>query len=238
VTWSIVARDPESGRFGIAAASFFFALGALVPHASRDGAIATQALINPTSGPRGLRLLAEGLPAERVRDLLAELDAGREARQLHLVDREGRGAAWTGAACVPCCGHRVEEGVSVAGNMLAGPDVLDATLDSWRRSAVKPFVERLLAAMDAGEAAGGDSRGRQSAVLRIQGGESFPRLDLRVDDHAAPLVELRRLYGVAKERFLAFSTAFPEAELDAGIIDRAVIERRIAELAGTTAGRV
>jgi uncharacterized Ntn-hydrolase superfamily protein len=228
MTWSILARDPETGRFGIAAASRFFALGAVVPHAAASGAVASQALGNPTFGPRGLRLLAEGLPAQRVVDLLVELDPGHQHRQLHIVDGAGRYAAWTGDECVPWAGHRLGEGVSVAGNMLVGPSVLDATLAAFLATAGEPLPARLLAAMDAGEAEGGDSRGRQSAVLLVQGRESYPRLSIRVDDHAAPLEELRRLYGVAQERFLPFSTAFPIHDLDPGITDRAEIERRIA----------
>jgi uncharacterized Ntn-hydrolase superfamily protein len=227
MTWSIVARDPETGRFGVAAASRFFALGALVPHASRHGALATQALANPTYGPRGLRLLGEGLAAATVLEVLIGLDEGRHERQLHVIDAQGRNAAWTGEGCVGWAGQTVAEGVSVTGNMLVGPQVLEAVMASWHKEREAPLVERLLAAMDAGEAAGGDHRGRQSAALTIQGTECYPRLSLRVDDHTAPLAELRRLYEVAQERFLAFSTAFPEDDLGCGVTDRAEIERRI-----------
>jgi uncharacterized Ntn-hydrolase superfamily protein len=227
VTWSIIARDERTGRFGIAAASRFFALGAIVPHASRAGALCTQALINPTLGPRGLRLLAEGLPAQRVADILIELDRGRDERQLHVLDAQGRNAAWTGAGCVDWCGHISGQGASVAGNMLAGPAVLEATLETFSSSPDLPLVDRLLSAMAAGEAEGGDKRGRQSAVLLVQGRESYPRLSLRADDHPDPLTELHRLHAVAKERFLPFSTAFPTGDLEEGTIDRAEIERRI-----------
>jgi len=227
MTFSIVARDPEAGLVGIAAASRFFALGAFVPHASAAGGLATQALVNPTYGPRGLRLLAEGLPASRVVEALTALDDGRDQRQLHVVDRHGCAAAWTGGACVDWCGHVAGPGVSVAGNMLAGPAVLDATLETFLAEPTAPLAARLLAAMDAGEAAGGDKRGRQSAVLLVQGADSYPRLSIRVDDHAEPLIELRRLYAVAGERFLPFSTAFPTGDLDPGITDRAEIDRRI-----------
>ena len=229
MTWSIVVRDAAHGLFGIAAASRFFALGALVPFASRHGALATQALVNPTYGARGLRLLAEGLPAGLALDALVTLDEGRRHRQVHVIDAQGRVAAWTGDDCVPWAGHRSGVDVSVAGNMLVGECVLEATLAAYAASSGHLLAERLLQAMAAGEAAGGDKRGRQSAVLHIQGRQAYPRLSLRVDDHPEPLSELRRLYRVATERFLSFSTAFPETDLDPGIIDRSSIDERIAK---------
>ncbi|MCS6876775.1 MAG: DUF1028 domain-containing protein [Geminicoccaceae bacterium] len=228
MTWSIVVRDPRTGLFGIAVASRFFAVGALVPHASRHGAVATQALVNPTYGPRGLRLLAEGVAPEMVVATLVGLDAGREHRQLHLVDAEGRSARWTGLACVDWAGHLAESGVSLAGNMLAGPAVLEATLETWLARRDLPLVARLIAAMRAGEARGGDRRGKQSAAILVQGQEPWPRLSLRVDDHPEPLDELERLYRIAKERFLPFAGVYPKHERDPGIFDRAEIERRIA----------
>lgn len=234
MTWSILVRDPKSGLFGIAVATRFFAVGALVPHASPQGAVATQALVNPTYGPRGLRLLAEGVAPEMAVATLVGLDAGREHRQVHLVDRDGRSARWTGSACVDWCGHRAADGVSLAGNMLAGPAVLEATLETWLAATDLPLVARLLAAMRAGEAEGGDKRGRQSAAILVQGSEPWPRLSLRVDDHEDPLAELERLYGVARERFLPFSAAFPKHERDPGIFDRTRIEAMIAEAGGGT----
>mgnify|MGYP005841357259 CR=1 FL=1 len=234
MTWSILVRDPRSGLFGIAVATRFFAVGALVPHASPHGAVATQALVNPTYGPRGLRLLAEGVAPEMAVATLVGLDAGREHRQVHLVDRDGRSARWTGSACVDWCGHRAADGVSLAGNMLAGPAVLEATLETWLAATDLPLVARLLAAMRAGEAEGGDKRGRQSAAILVQGSEPWPRLSLRVDDHEDPLAELERLYGVARERFLPFSAAFPKHERDPGIFDRTRIEAMIAEAGGGT----
>ncbi len=231
MTWSIIASDPRTGLLGIAVATRFFAVGALVPHASPAGAVATQALVNPTYGPRGLRLLAEGVAPEMVVATLVGLDPGREHRQLHIVDREGRSARWTGSACIEWCGHRAAPGVSVAGNMLTGAEVLEATLDTWLARTDLPLVARLIAAMRAGEARGGDKRGKQSAAILVQGDEPWPRLSLRVDDHPEPLDELDRLYGVAKERFLPFSAAFPKGPRDPGIVDRARIEALIAEAA-------
>lgn len=233
MTWSIIALDPETGFAGIAIATRFFAVGAVCPYtAAGAGAISTQALVNPTLGPRGLALMRDGYAAPAVLDMLLCPDQGRAQRQVHLLDRNGRGAAHTGADCIDWAGHVVADGVSIAGNMLAGKEVIAETLATYQASPELPFVERLLAAMDAGEAAGGDKRGKQSAALLIQGPEPWPRLDLRVDDHADPLVELRRLYGVARERFVPYSYAFPTAERPWGIADRDVIERLVERHAG------
>ena len=237
MTWSIVAKDPATGLFGIAIATRFFAVGSLCPWASRNGAISTQAMMNPLFGPRGLALLEEGLRAPDIRDMLVAADQGRAARQVHLVDAAGQPAAYTGAECVDWCGHDSGPGVSVAGNMLAGPAVVGETLAAYEKALDQPFVERMLAAMDAGEAAGGDKRGKQSAALLIQGEEPYPRLSLRVDDHVDPLPELRRLYEVAKQRFIGFSAGFPRPERPHGITDRAYLETIVEATAGQPLGR-
>ena len=140
MTWSIVARHPETGAFGVAVATRFFAVGALCPHALGGvGALATQALINPTYGPRGLRLLREGVPARTVVDVLTESDEGRATRQLHVQDATGSIAAYTGDACVPWCGHVIRARFSVAGNMLTGPEVIAETARAYEESATLPF---------------------------------------------------------------------------------------------------
>ncbi len=167
MTWSIVARDAD-GSFGVAIASRFFAVGALCMHTRRAvGALATQALMNPLYGPAGIELLAERVAAEEVVRRLTDADDGRAQRQLHLIGARGRGAAYTGAQCVEWCGHELHDDFSVAGNMLAGADVLQATAAAFIAAAGRPLAERLLAAMAAGEAAGGDKRGKQAAALRI-----------------------------------------------------------------------
>lgn len=233
MTWSIVALDSDTGFHGIAIATRFFAVGAVCPHtAPGAGAVSTQALVNPTLGPRGLALMRDGYPATAVLDMLVLPDEGRAQRQVHLLDRDGRGAAHTGNDCVDWAGHVVADRVSVAGNMLAGEAVIAETLATYQANLDLPFVERLLAAMDAGEAAGGDKRGKQSAALLIQGPEPYHRLDLRVDDHPDPLAELRRLYGVARERFVPYSYAFPTAKRPWGIADREIIERLVERHAG------
>lgn len=240
MTWSVVARDPLTGDFGIAVTTRFFAVGAVVPHMrARHGAVATQAFVSPLWGTIGLELLASGLGAEAVLASLLSFDEGRASRQIHLIDRHGCPAAFTGPNCIDWCGHLVADQVSVAGNMLCGSAVIERTLETYLANRDKPFAERLLDAMDAGEAAGGDKRGRQSAALRIHRGEDYPWLDLRVDDHGAPLTELRRLHAVAQERFLHVAETFPTKDKPSGLIDRTGIDREIQALeqARIAAGR-
>jgi len=227
MTWSILARDAD-GRFGVAIASRFFAVGALCVHTRAGvGALSTQALMNPLYGPRGLALLAAGSSAAEVVAALTAADAGQAQRQLHVLPAQGAAAAHTGSACVGWCGHQLHADFSVAGNMLAGPGVLQATAEAFVASADRPLAERLIAAMLAGEAAGGDKRGKQSAALVIQGPEDYRELDLRVDDHEEPLLELQRLYDKSLERFQPFVAclarrADPVGELDRSRIDAAV----------------
>jgi uncharacterized Ntn-hydrolase superfamily protein len=227
MTWSILAREPD-GRFGVAIASRFFSVGALCVHSQRGvGALATQALMNPLYGAAGLKLLAAGHTAPNVVATLTAADDGRAQRQLHVLGAAGEGAAHTGAACVDWCGHRVFEHFSVAGNMLAGAQVLQATAEAFVASAGQPLAERLIAAMSAGEAAGGDKRGKQSAALRIQGYEDYAELDLRVDDHAEPMQELQRLYQVSLQRFQPFVGCLAGRHSATGELDRTRIEARI-----------
>jgi uncharacterized Ntn-hydrolase superfamily protein len=236
MTWSIVARDPATGAFGVAVATRFFAVGALCPAADGGvGALATQALINPLFGPRGLRLLRDDIPARQVLDALLASDPGAASRQLHVQDARGGIAAYTGDECMPWCGHAVHDGFSVAGNMLAGPDVLADTARAYAAGAALPFARRLVEAMKAGEAAGGDRRGRQSASLRIHTTEEYPALDLRVDDHPDPLGELGRLEQVSRERFVHFATFLATRDRPGGTWDRASIEAGIARALQTGA---
>jgi uncharacterized Ntn-hydrolase superfamily protein len=230
MTWSIIARDTKTGAFGIAAASRFFALGARVPHlAAGVGAIATQALLNGFYGTQGLARLRAGSSADEVVCSLVAEDAGGAHRQLHVIDAHGRIAAHTGDACIDWRGHVAGDGFSVAGNMLAGPSVLEATAKVYADGGTLPFPRRLIAAMRAGEAAGGDKRGKQSAALVICGEEDWPDLDLRVDDHADPLAELERLERVSRERFIPFMRFLPRRADPVGVFDRDVIEQGVAK---------
>ena len=234
MTWSIIARDHATGQFGIAVATKFFAVGALVPHiAANFGGIATQALVNPYYGIDGVKLLREGRSAREVVDTLVAADGGRESRQLHIMDADGRIASHTGSDCVDWCGHIEGSGFSIAGNMLAGARVLDDTAQAYRSNEQLPFAQRLIAAMRAGEAAGGDKRGKQSAALLIHGDEEWSALDLRVDDHADPLAELERLDAVSRERWVHFRPFLPTRKNPAGVTDRATIDAGIeAGIAG------
>jgi uncharacterized Ntn-hydrolase superfamily protein len=202
VTFSIVARDPATGDLGVAVASKFLAVGAVVPWAHAGvGAIATQALANVTYGPDGLRALEAGGSAERVLAALTEADDGRADRQAGIVDAAGRSATYTGSGCLTWAGGRTADGVAVQGNILTGPEVVDSVLGTFLASN-GAFPDRLVDALLAGDRAGGDARGRQSAALLIvreaagYGGADDRWLDLRVDDHPDPLPELRRVLGV------------------------------------------
>jgi uncharacterized Ntn-hydrolase superfamily protein len=229
MTWSIIARDEETGRIGIAVATKFFAVGALVPHIRTGaGAIASQAFINPYYGPKGLALLEAGASAEEAVARLTADDAGRHNRQLHVMDRDGRFAAHTGEACIDWCGHLLCGSFSVAGNMLAGPQVLAETARAYQAQSHVPFARRLVGAMRAGEAAGGDKRGRQSAALLVHDGEDYPLYDLRVDDHADPLAELDRLQRVARERWVHFRRQMPNRAEPSGLADRSRLEALVA----------
>jgi uncharacterized Ntn-hydrolase superfamily protein len=228
MTWSIIFHERSTGRIGIAVATKFFAVGARVPNIEpRKGAVCTQALTNPLYGPRGLRLIREGIGADDIVRLLIAPDAGREHRQLHVMGGDGRFAAHTGAECVPWCGHWTGEDMSVAGNMLAGAAVVSETVRVLRERTDLALPRRLIAAMKAGEAAGGDKRGKQSAALVIYGDQDYPELDLRVDDHIEPLLELARLETVSRERWTHFRAFVPTRENPAGVFDRAEIDAGI-----------
>jgi uncharacterized Ntn-hydrolase superfamily protein len=228
MTWSIIARDSTTGHIGIAVATRFFAVGALVPHiAAGFGGIATQALVNPYYGIDGLKLLREGRAPRDIVEMLIAADGGRETRQLHVMDADGRIAAHTGKECIEWCGHIEGGSFSIAGNMLAGAAVLNETAKAYAANENFPFAQRLIAAMKAGEAAGGDKRGRQSAALLIHGEEEWPSLDLRVDDHADPLAELARLEAVSRDVWAQFRNFLPTRKSPAGTTDRNIIDTAV-----------
>jgi uncharacterized Ntn-hydrolase superfamily protein len=229
MTWSIIAIDSASGQIGIAVATRFFAVGARVPHiAAGFGAVATQALVNPYYGIDGVKLLRDGKNPQDIITTLLAADPGRESRQLHIMDVQGRIAAHTGTDCVDWCGHLDGDGFSIAGNMLANGEVLEETAKAYIANDNRPFAQRLIAAMKAGEAAGGDKRGKQSAALLIHDTEEWSALDLRVDDHLDPLAELARLEEVSRERWVHFRKFLPTRRNPAGITDRAIIDAGIA----------
>ncbi|SNR37139.1 DUF1028 domain-containing protein [Puniceibacterium sediminis] len=240
MTYSIVAKDPETGEYGVIVASRFFATGALVPHL-RGGkcAVATQAFVNPIWGIEAANRLALGESArEVVADLVAR-DGGEAIRQIHMIDADGRIAAHTGARCTDWCGHQSGPGVSVAGNMLAGEAVVANTLASYLAHMHLPFGPRLITAMEAGAQAGGDKRGTQSAALVIHRTEDYPWLSLRADDHPNPLAEMWRLFDVAHERFVHVAEALPTGKNFSGVTDRTSIDAAIqtAEAKRKASGR-
>lgn len=198
MTYSVVARDPDSGELGVAVQSHYLGVGSVVPWARPGvGAVATQAMVEIGYGPKMLDLLsADRPPSDALTELVAE-DGGGEIRQVAAVDHEGRVAAHTGARCIAEAGHRTGDGWSVQANMMLRSTVPDAMADAFV-SATGDLAQRMLAALDAAEAEGGDIRGRQSAALVVVGGDAEAppwerRHDLRVEDHPDPLGELRRL---------------------------------------------
>jgi uncharacterized Ntn-hydrolase superfamily protein len=207
-TYSIVACDLEAEQWGVAVQSKFLAVGAVVPWAEPHvGAVATQAYANPTYGPEGVQLLREGLSAEDTVARLTEADEGRDQRQLGIVDAQGRSATFTGSGCSEWAGGRTGVGYAAQGNILVSGETVDALAETFESGTGRPLAERLLACLAAAQAAGGDRRGQQSAaVLVVERGGGYAGLtdtlvDLRVDDHPAPIEELRRLYGIHQELF-------------------------------------
>lgn len=227
MTFSLIAKDGD-GSIGLIVASKFFACGAVVPFVSDKVAVASQAFCNPVWGTEGRTRMMAGETADAVLDDLVARDEGRAIRQAHMMDIGGRFAAHTGADCVDWAGHLIRDDHSVAGNMLAGAEVLQATSQAYDKGADLPFATRLITAMQAGEVAGGDKRGRQAAGLVIHRGQAHPWLDLRADDHADPLGELARLWDVAQERYVHFAKGMPSAERFSGFPTREGIDADIA----------
>lgn len=216
-TFSIAARCERTGELGVAVATAVPAVGSMCPHVqSGVGAASTQSWVNPYLAVDALAALARGADAAIA---LAEALAKDEAaalRQIGLVDAKGRATAHTGSGCTPWCGHIVAEGVTIQGNMLTGPEVLDAMAAAFAASRQEALEERLMLALEAGDTAGGDKRGKQSAALRVHGTEVYARLDLRVDEHAEPVAELRRVLTVASLQLLPFTLSMPRQGEPAG----------------------
>ena len=207
-TFSIAACDLEAKQWGVAVQSKFLAVGSVVPWAEPEaGAIATQAYANPSYGPKGLELLREGLSASEVVERLTGEDDDRDGRQLGVVDASGAAAAWTGSSCLDWAGHRTGQCYSAQGNILISGATVDALAETFEASTGRPLAERLLEALAAAQAAGGDSRGQQSAALLVvqrKGGYaalSDVLVDLRVDDHEQPIDELGRVFDLHQQLF-------------------------------------
>ncbi len=203
MTYSIAARDPNTGEMGVAVQSHWFSVGGTVSWAEAGvGAVATQSLVEVSFGPRGLALLRQGLSAREAVEKLVDSDEGQDVRQLAIVDAKGRAAAHTGDRCIPEAGHKVGEGFSVQANMMLNDTVWRAMFDAYQSSADQPLAEHLITALEAAQVEGGDIRGQQSAAVLVVRGESTGRawedrlIDLRVEDHPEPVKEIRRLLTV------------------------------------------
>ena len=225
MTWSVIVHDPETGAFAVAVTTRAFGVGARCPFVrSGVGAVATQASVNSMLGPMVLDRMESGMaPREAIADAMRE-DQGADIRQIHAIDREGRVAAFTGRHCVDWAGHTERDRFSVAGNMLAGEAVVRETADWFAAHPDLKLAERLLGALDRGQEAGGDKRGRQSAGLLLTTTEDFPDIDLRVDDHPEPLVEIRRLLGIYRRDLEPGRHIFPTKANFSGLTDLDAIE--------------
>jgi uncharacterized Ntn-hydrolase superfamily protein len=208
VTYSIVACDLAAREWGVAVQSKFLAVGAVVPYAAADvGAVATQALANLAYGPDGIALLRHGRSASEVAAALTEADDGRDDRQLGVIDRTGASATFTGAACIDWAGGVAGPCFAAQGNILVSGDTVEALASTFAGSEGTPLAERLLACLHAAQKAGGDRRGQQSASLLVvreaggYGGGSDRLVDLRVDDHPAPIAELTRVFAIHRRLF-------------------------------------
>jgi uncharacterized Ntn-hydrolase superfamily protein len=204
-TYSIVARDPATGNFGVAVQSHWFQVGPIVPWAEAGvGAVATQSFVKVDYGPRGLQLMGQGKSSQQALDALVKEDPNRDGRQVAMVDRQGRVAAWTGKSCIVAAGHHQGAGYSVQANLMDRETVWGAMASAYEAASELDFAERLLLALEAAQAEGGDIRGRQSAALIVVRAESTGKpwedrlVDLRIDDAPEPLAELRRLLTLHK----------------------------------------
>jgi uncharacterized Ntn-hydrolase superfamily protein len=213
VTFSISARCPRTGMLGVATSSKALAAGGIVPYCRAGvGAIASQSFANPYLGIDGLVLLEQGLPAERALERLIEGDPGRDLRQLAVVDKDGRAAAYTGDRCIPWAGQVFGAGYVCLGNILVGEEVVQAMAQAFETTLMEELPERLVQALEAGQEAGGDRRGRQSAGITVVAEEDYPLCDLRLDDHPDPVPELRRVYEVYKAEEAPFLRMMPRRD--------------------------
>jgi uncharacterized Ntn-hydrolase superfamily protein len=210
MTFSIVARCPETGALGVAVSTAVPAVGAICPYLREGvGAVSTQSWTNPYLALDALAQLAHGMDAQQALDHVLKSDPAAHLRQVGIVDRAGGAASWTGSGCTGWAGQRTGAGYAIQGNMLTGPATLDAMVDAFEASRDTMLAGRLMLALEAGQHAGGDKRGRQSAALKVMQDEAYAQWDIRVDDHADPVAELRRVFGVAQQQFAPFVAAMP-----------------------------
>ncbi len=212
-TFSIAARCPRTGMLGVAVSTAVPGVGGICPFVRAGvGAVSTQSWVNPYLGIDGVELMAGGVGAQAALDKLIADDPGRDVRQVGLVDRDGASASWSGEQCVPWFGHLTGADYAVQGNMLVGEPTIQAMVEAFEKGAALDLPERLLGVIEAGQAEGGDKRGRQAAALKVFYKEAFPYLDLRVDEHRHPVAELRRVFEVARRQLLPFVDGMPSRE--------------------------
>ncbi|MBV9559139.1 MAG: DUF1028 domain-containing protein [Bradyrhizobium sp.] len=224
-TFSIAARCARSGMFGVAVSTAVPGVGGICPWVkSGVGAVATQSWVNPCLGIDGLKLLAEGKSAQQALDALIAADPGREVRQLGLVDSSGASAAFSGSQCTQWYGHRTGPNFAVQGNMLVGEPTVAAMAEAFARTDALPLAERLVIVLEAGQAAGGDKRGRQSAAILVHHSQDYPYLSLRVDEHAHPVAELRRVFEVARCQLIPFIDGMPTRENPIGNLPKSITD--------------
>lgn len=224
-TFSISARCARTGMLGVAVSTAVPGVGGICPFVRPGvGAVSTQAWVNPYLGLDAIELLAQGKSAERAVGEVIDADPGRAVRQLGVVDAEGRSSAWTGEECVDWAGQKTGTDVSIQGNMLVGPATIEAMFENFAASEDESLPERLVKVLEAGQAAGGDKRGRQSAAMIVFETERYPHIDLRVDEHDDPVRELRRVFEVAKQQYLPFIVGMPTRENPLGALGDDVVE--------------
>jgi len=213
MTFSIVARCSRTGALGVAVSTAVPAVGAMCMYLRTGvGAVATQAWVNPYLALNALHLLERGAGAESALAEVLKADPAADLRQVGVVDSRGQCATWTGPECTGWAGQRTGASCTIQGNMLTGAATLDAMLDAFEASGEYALEERLMRALEAGQAAGGDKRGRQSAALKVMRDEAYAYLDLRVDEHPDPVAELRRVFDVAQQQFIPFVEGMPTRE--------------------------
>ncbi|MCF3931898.1 DUF1028 domain-containing protein [Acuticoccus sp. M5D2P5] len=224
-TFSIVGRCERTGELGAAVASAVPAVGAIcLVLRSGVGAVSTQSWVNPYLAGAILDRLATGTTAPAAVAAILAQDPAAAFRQVGAIGHAGPGAAHTGTECTPWCGERDGPDYAAQGNMLTGPAVIDALAETFETTAGLPLEERLMRALEAAQAAGGDKRGRQSAALAVIGAEDYRRVDLRVDEHADPIAELRRVYAVAGRQLAPFVAGMPRRGAPPAPAPDAVVE--------------
>jgi uncharacterized Ntn-hydrolase superfamily protein len=210
MTFSIVARCARTGELGVAVSTAVPAVGAMCPYLRPNvGAVTTQSWVNPYLALMALDRLEQGDSVEQALAYALRADPSADLRQIGIVDRNGHSIAWTGSSCTGWAGDRHGRGYTVQGNMLIGSDTVDAMADAFEASHEDGLAQRLMLALEAGQKAGGDKRGRQSAALKVMGREAYAMMDLRVDEHPDPVAELRRIFGVAQQQFVPFVAGMP-----------------------------